>query len=297
MDSRKLFADGFLLKIIAMVAMTFDHVGFALGSSYYGQSQAIDILVSVFRGIGQIALPLFCFLIVEGVLHTKNIKNYLLRLGIMSLVIMAAIITSESIPYIKNEVFALGSMGNIFIDLLLGALAVYLLKQKNQTLKLFAALPLIFGVLSFIAIYLEQQDPNLTVWWMPYFLRTQSGFHVILLCMGFYSAYLLKDLWLKSNDVNTSAIYEEGTQARFLVNLISIFILIVITGLLFILIRFILATTAFVDPSFGIFSGALILFYNGKRGYNKNWFKYGCYLYYPLHLLVIFGVFMIISLV
>ena len=53
MENKKLFINGFWLKIIAMVAMTFDHVGFALGTFYYDQSDAINVLVSIFRGVGQ----------------------------------------------------------------------------------------------------------------------------------------------------------------------------------------------------------------------------------------------------
>ena len=297
MENKRLFANGFLLKIIAMTAMTFDHVGFALGSFYYGESDTVNILISIFRGIGQIALPLFCFLIVEGVLNTSNIKKYFIRLGLVAVVVLIGIVLSETIPALRFNGFGMGSMGNIFIDLILGALAVYLLKQKNLAPKLISLIPLALGILSFIAIYLEQEDPNITIWWMPYFIRTQSGFYAILLCMAFYFSYILKGLWVKSVDTNTSAIYEGESQGRFLVNLISFFILVVLALLYFVLIRYILTTTAFIDPSFGILSGALILFYSGKRGYNKNWFKYGCYLYYPLHLLIIFGVFAIITLI
>ena len=296
MEAKKLFMNGFWLKILAMIAMTFDHIGFALGTFYYDQSDVINVLISIFRGVGQIALPIFCFLIVEGVLHTKNIQKYFLRLGVLALIILAGIVISENIPFFKDNGYSIGSMGNIFIDLLLGALAVFLLHQKRSSLKILCVFPLLFGIASFIAILLEQQDPNLTIWWLPYFIRTQSGFYAIVLCLGFYFSYILKDIWLKSNNPNTSAIYEGGTQGRFLSNLIAVFFLVVITSIYFILIRFILSTTAFVDPTFGIFSGALLLFYNGKRGYNKNWFKYGCYIYYPLHLLIIFGVFAIISL-
>lgn len=279
-----------------MIAMTLDHVGFMLGTFYYGQSDAINALISVFRGIGQLALPLFCFLIVEGVLNTRNIKKYFVRLGILALVILVAMVLTEVIPAFKNNGLSIASLGNIFIDLLLSAIAVYLLKQNELYKKLLGGIPLLYGILCFIVIYYEQQDPNLTIQWLPYFIRTQSGFYAILLSTGFYFSYILKGLWLKNTNPNTAAIYEEGPQARFLTNIIATFILVVIATIYFVLIRFILATSAFIDPTFGIFSGALLLFYNGLRGYNKNWFKYGCYLYYPLHLLVIYGVFALISL-
>ena len=41
-------------------------------------------------------------------------------------------------------------------------------------------------------------------------------------------------------------------------------------------------------------AGAFILLYSGKRGYNAKWFQYGSYLYYPIHLLVVFGIGMLL---
>jgi len=40
-------------------------------------------------------------------------------------------------------------------------------------------------------------------------------------------------------------------------------------------------------------SGALILLYNGRRGYNAKWFQYGSYLYYPLHIVALIVIFII----
>ena len=45
---------------------------------------------------------------------------------------------------------------------------------------------------------------------------------------------------------------------------------------------------------FAMFSGAFVLLYNGRRGYNKKWFQYGSYLYYPIHLGIIFLIFELI---
>ena len=78
----KIFS-GFILKVIAVVSMTFDHVGYFLGS--YENCQEIT---KIFRIIGRLAFPLFIFLLVEGIIHTKNIKNYLIRLGILEVVFL-----------------------------------------------------------------------------------------------------------------------------------------------------------------------------------------------------------------
>lgn len=75
-----LILSNFWLKIIALLTMTIDHLGYLLPS--YNPE-----LANVFRYIGRLALPLFCFMIVEGAIHTKNFKKYALRLGIMASII------------------------------------------------------------------------------------------------------------------------------------------------------------------------------------------------------------------
>ena len=52
----------FVLKILAFFTMTLDHIG-VMAETYYLSGVWID----VFRIIGRLAMPLFCFMIVEGV--------------------------------------------------------------------------------------------------------------------------------------------------------------------------------------------------------------------------------------
>ena len=59
-----------LIKLIAIIAMTVDHIGGAFFPEY-----------PVFRWIGRIAFPLFCYCLTVGMLYTHDIKKYLLRLG------------------------------------------------------------------------------------------------------------------------------------------------------------------------------------------------------------------------
>ena len=57
------------LKIIAMIAMTCDHVGVQI----FPQLQWL-------RLVGRLAMPIYAFMIAEGCLHTRNRKKYLARL-------------------------------------------------------------------------------------------------------------------------------------------------------------------------------------------------------------------------
>ncbi|MGN0165733.1 MAG: TraX family protein [Lachnospiraceae bacterium] len=65
----------FVLKIIVLVAYTISNVALVLvdGASHY-------LLYNIMRSIGQIALPIVCFLLVEGFHKTSNRKMYFLRL-------------------------------------------------------------------------------------------------------------------------------------------------------------------------------------------------------------------------
>lgn len=64
----------FQLKWIAIVAMAVDHTGAVL---FPGNA--------VFRCIGRLAFPIFCFLLVEGFCHTRDLHRYMGRLALFSL--------------------------------------------------------------------------------------------------------------------------------------------------------------------------------------------------------------------
>jgi len=61
------------LKIIAMIAMTCDHVGLQLLAQ-----------VQWLRWIGRLALPIYAYMIAEGCRHTRSREKYLLRLAGMA---------------------------------------------------------------------------------------------------------------------------------------------------------------------------------------------------------------------
>ena len=282
----------FILKVLALVFMTVDHVGVALGM-FYGENYWVVMLL---RMIGRLALPLFCFMIVEGVLHTKNIGKYFLRLGIMATIISIALYVGETFV----DGISLRNQGNIFIDLLLGAITIYLLKQNNKYLKGLVALPIIYTILSFTATCLENTGSYL-IHWMPYFLRTQYDIYAMLLFLLFYFAHIFKDMFLDYHARQTGIAKEYllGTALeRNVLNLLSLGAVIFAT-LIFYLIGYVLPNSYVYWninlQNYAMIAGAFLLLYNGKRGYNAKWFQYGSYLYYPLHIIIIFGIIMLVS--
>lgn len=129
---------GSTLKMLAMVTMLIDHIaaGFierglipALAGEYGMNSDIVNtwsVIDSVMRCVGRIAFPIFCFLLVEGYFHTKNIKKYLGRLLVFALV--------SEIPFnlaFYNSVWA-NAHQNVDFTLFLGLLALWLCDKVRQ---------------------------------------------------------------------------------------------------------------------------------------------------------------------
>ena len=132
-----------VLKLIALLSMLIDHIGAALVSS---PSQ----LYTVCRKVGRLAFPIFAFFIVEGFIHTKNIKKYLFRLGIFALL--------SEIPYdlAFHDRFFDFSGQNVLFTFFIAVL--YLYREKNfEFIKYFFASMIIVSqfpaMLAFIPIH------------------------------------------------------------------------------------------------------------------------------------------------
>jgi len=126
---------GSTLKLIAVVSMLIDHMGAAVvGRLYYAsayggvmlsdgilefyRSGRMLTLYNVMRGIGRVAFPIYCFLLVEGFLKTRNELKYAARLALFALIseIPFDLAFHSSIWNPENQ--------NVFFTLLLGLLAM-----------------------------------------------------------------------------------------------------------------------------------------------------------------------------
>lgn len=110
-----------VLKIIALTTMIIDHYGAIFRSSQI-----------LFRIIGRIAFPIYCFLIVEGYFHTRDVKKYASKLFIFALI--------SEIPFDYAFFSRINwSHQNIFFTLFIGLQAIHLLeiyKDKSSLISL-----------------------------------------------------------------------------------------------------------------------------------------------------------------
>ena len=270
--------------------MTIDH----LGESLYLFSLVNYQAYIVFKCIGRIAMPLFCFMIVEGVIHTKSFGKYCLRLGVIGTSVLIAQIFMK---YVLHEEIV---QGNIFIDLLLGALLVKALMDKRIWVKLLSIIPLGIGIMCFIFDGYEGFGGE--IYAFPYYLRTQYGFLAILLILAFYLSYVLYKPLISIAGMDAE-LYKGTNIERMIVNTTSVCFIVIIYTLYYVMgwifdgnpIPHFMPSLFLPESMWAIVSGAFVLLYSGKRGYNAKWFKYGQYLYYPLHLLILYGIMMLIT--
>lgn len=269
---------GFILKILALVFMTFDHVGVFLHLGGFSQDFA-----TILRILGRLSFPLIIFLLVEGIRHTRNTGKYFLRLAILAVVFLIGQLFYHY--YISPNTEGIYSP---IIDLLLTATIVYLLKRKDG-FSFLALLPFAYAILVLIVRNREIVTVS-QIKWLPFFIRPDYAIYGPLLGIGFYYAFELAPIFLKSNEgtkdlVGTS--YEQTT-----VNVMSSIVLILLTIAIIFIDRN--AThTYFSIPwqIYSLFAFIPLLFYSGKRGYNAKWFQYGCYIYFPAHFIIIYLIF------
>lgn len=163
---------GSALKKIAVITMLIDHIGVAFWhvftSSYDGSAAfaGADVIYQMFRIIGRTSFPLFCFLLVEGFCHTKNIRKYLLRLLIF------AFLSEVPFDLAFYDRICDMQMQNVFFTLFFGVTAMASLRlSENATDKRIKAV----GVAGVAACAL-----------VAYFLRTDYSWKGVFLILVLY---------------------------------------------------------------------------------------------------------------
>lgn len=135
------------MKVVALVTMTIDHIGFVLVAPLMqtdGQlATGFFLLYYCLRTIGRTAFPLYAFMIAEGSRHTRNIYVYMGRLAIFAIL--------SEIPYnfAFDGVFWYPQAQNVFFTLLLGLIACWaarLLEESGKPVLLSVPVAVVMAV-------------------------------------------------------------------------------------------------------------------------------------------------------
>lgn len=287
----------FVLKIAALLFMTLDHIGLFL-LSYLGSSNPTAL---VFRSIGRLAFPLFAFMLAEGMRKTRSKGKYLLRLTLM----WGLVLTAQLILNYACKVKEIADSTNAFADLLLGGLFLYCLSLPGAK-KALSALPL-SAVLASYGLQLSRANGALSTASFPFFVLPGYSLFGFCLIVGFYFAKNFVDfVSVKYLDGSGQSleVFQESKGYQSLINFTCATVLFVVTiigwGLSYIpSISLDVVTMQAVNPgtvgqTWCLLSCILILLYNGRRGPDGKPFRIFTYVYYPMHIAIIFSIFFLI---
>ena len=220
------------LKRIAMCCMFLDHFAdvFLKPAVLLTASEVCSISYWLMSGIGRIAFPIFSFLLVEGFLRTRNVGNYVLRLGLCGL--------GSEIPYdlaFSGRIIDWHSQ-NVLFTLFLGLMALMLIRRLNngreEPVRRSVVVMIMAGIF-LLAVFAE-------------FSRCDYGAIGVFLIISMY-LFRKQETWRD-----------------------------LVSGMLLVVLNPFEAAAAVAIP--------LIHRYNGERGKQS---KYGMYLFYPGHLLLL----------
>lgn len=138
--------NAFQIKVIALIFMTLDHLA-AYGEELFFVSR----FASYFRLVGRTAAPLFLFLLVQSIYHTRNKKKFLLRLYLAGLFVG---LIDTSMNFFFGWVLGYRLPGNIMFTFFYVVLYILLIENLISSIKdkdiLSSFTTLFFLIVSFI---------------------------------------------------------------------------------------------------------------------------------------------------
>lgn len=248
------------IKIIAIITMIIDHVG------YYFESHMQNYIYIALRIIGRVSMPLFSFLIVQGFFYTKNLKKYILRIFSVALITQLSIFLVSMLD--KNRInLSVNTQLNILFSYTLSLITLWVIHEKNIVEKY------TYNQNMFIKIFIIFIIIGVFV-----FIPIDYGVYVPLFIVMLYLIERLKiTIYLEKQNNNmsmkkmlTSFISEKNIKLGYFA-LITIALLIII-----------------VESGnnmywYMLFSIIPISMYNGKRGNKSKNINLAFYSIFPIH--------------
>ena len=129
------------LKLMACFCMLCDHIGYILiengvlygrNADYWALALATEegqrwyLFARILRAIGRISFPIFAFMLVEGFLHTRNLRGYMRNMLLFALI--------SEVPFDLGcyQVAFNPGYQNIGFTLFLGLLSMWLMKKTAR---------------------------------------------------------------------------------------------------------------------------------------------------------------------
>jgi hypothetical protein len=250
--------NSYQLKVIAIIAMVFDHIPHIFTNNIFDPIIWIPLHI-----IGRIAAPLFFYFVAVGYRHSSNVKKYLLRLFIFALI--------SQIPYI------LFFRTDQLYDLPHVLVSMFML--LNIIFAMFFSLLTLYGIYDVKNIFLKMIIIVISIIGCSF---TSYGLFSIVFVLLFDLTYRL-NANKKQFTIGYFAMTLLILQGNVLPHLsdISLDTLIPIIGDHIFVLKLLIYPLAFFIPMI------LILLDNGKLGGNKH-MKWFFYLFYPLHLIILY---------
>ena len=267
----KFHLNAFQIKIIALITMTLDH--FSKYQTFTVNRTFNDVLGIV----GRIAAPLFLFMVVEGLRHTRGKPKYIFRLYIAGVVIEIANRIIQKLSGTAERFD--NTLPMLFYTALFAFCIEYIVNNRSKIKAVFiASCGLIIPFLFYIIHVILQENDFSKIWnivsiFFPSPLSVSYSILFVIMGIAWY--------FINNKVINC-----------------------VILGLLSVACKLIPATVFFAVPTvwlspvfistFGLFVNdqwcmclaiPFILLYNGEKGHSL---KYMFYIYYPLHVYVLF---------
>ena len=258
-----------VLKIIAIITMIIDHIGFYFINKI-GENEYL-----LFRKIGRIAMPIFVYLLVQGFYHTKNFKKYILRVGIFAIVtqlLVTGIMVINKL-YFPEYVAAtrVYTKGNILFGFVLCLLMMKILNEDIIIKKWDYAKNMSLKIIAVVLIYI-----------IGALVPIDYGVETIFLCTLFYFIERLKielcenKIELKVDD-NIKISHDNLNETKiYIIYFVLIFLSLIATEKVFNYYYTFLISAIF------------IALYNGNKGKCNNFVKYLYYIIFPLHHILLY---------
>ena len=200
--------------------------------------------------IGRVCFPIYAFLLVEGYFHTSNLKKYVKRLLLFAVIseIPFNLAMASSVIYPFHQ--------NVLWSFLIALGLIHCNEKAKSTGKLW--LRIIVAVFTILAGYLlglitmvDYYHAGILMVLTFYFFHHRNWWDYVgqLLCLGYINLELLGGFG-----------YE-----------------VVLFG----------ETVFLTRQGFALLALIPIWLYKGKQGYHSKWWKYFCYAFYPVHLLIL----------